>query len=235
MSGGTDMYCMNCGIKYGDSEKRCPLCGLPAYHPDIKREAAPALYPEKWEAVAPERSSLCIILTVSFAVALISCLLTNLLMTSAVTWSGYVIAGVICAYVLIVLPLWFSRPNMVIFVPVDFVAVCLLLLYINLKTGGHWFLSFAFPVTGMYCLLFSAFTALAKYLNRGWFFILGGFFIALGGSTMLLEFFESITFETPMFLWSPYPAGILCSVGLFWILAGIIKPLGNAIKKRMFI
>ncbi len=225
---------MNCGVKLGDSEEKCPLCGLRAYHPDIKRETAPAPFPTEWEAIKPERSSLCVILTVSLFVAFLSCLVINLLLTHNITWAGYVMAGVLCGYVLFVLPLWFPKPNMVIFVPVDFVVVCLLLLFINLATGGHWFLSFAFPVTGIYCLLFSAFTALAKYLHRGWFFILGGFFIALGCSTMLVEFFESITFETRMFLWSLYPTAILSSVGLFWILAGIIRPLGNAIRKRMF-
>ena len=43
---------------------------------------------------------------------------------------------------LAVLPLWFRRPNPVIFVPADFAAIGLYLLYINFATGGHWFLTF---------------------------------------------------------------------------------------------
>ena len=35
------------------------------------------------------------------------------------------------------LPLWFRRPNPVIFVPVDFAAIGLYLLYINFATGGR--------------------------------------------------------------------------------------------------
>lgn len=36
------MYCMNCGVKLGQGEKKCPLCGLPAYHPDLKRTPGPS-------------------------------------------------------------------------------------------------------------------------------------------------------------------------------------------------
>ena len=52
---------------------------------------------------------------------------------------------------------------------------------------------------------------------------------------MLLEFFICITFDKRMFVWSLYPVALLGSIGLFWILAGIIRPLGNAIRKRAFL
>ena len=84
-------------------------------------------------------------------------------------------------------------------------------------------------------LLATAIAAIARYVHRGWFFLLGGSCIALGCSTMLLELFLSITFHTRMFVWSLYPLATLSSMGLFWILAGIIRPLGNALRKRMFV
>ena len=51
-------------------------------------------------------------------------------------WSGFASGGILLLYVLTVLPLWFKRPNPVIFVPVDFAAIILYLLYIDLATGG---------------------------------------------------------------------------------------------------
>ncbi len=39
------MYCMNCGVRLGDSEKRCPLCGLRVYHPDLETPRGEPLYP----------------------------------------------------------------------------------------------------------------------------------------------------------------------------------------------
>ena len=82
--------------------------------------------------------------------------------------------------------------------------------------------------------LITAFAAIARYVHRGWFFLIGGSCIVFGCSTMLLELFLSITFHTKMFSWSLYPVAVLSTMGLFWILAGIIPPLGNALRKRMF-
>lgn len=226
---------MNCGVKLGDSESRCPLCGLRAYHPDLPEQKGKPLYPRNWAAPKPERSGMRFLLTVCFVVALMACVLVDVLMGNGVTWSGFVIGGILTGYLILVLPLWFHRPNFAVLLPVDFLAVGLLLLYVNLATGGRWFLSFAFPVTAMYGALVTACTVLWKYVRRGLFFLLGGACIAFGGSAMLLEFFLSITFGTRMFLWSLYPAAVLGSVGLFWILAGIIRPLGNALRKRMFL
>ena len=85
----------------------------------------------------------------------------------SIIWSGYASGDVALLYVIVALPLWFRRPNPVIFVPIDFVAIGLYLLYINFATGGHWFLSFAFPVTGAIGLLVSAMVALLRYLPGG--------------------------------------------------------------------
>lgn len=75
---------------------------------------------------------------------------------------------------LTVLPLWFKRPNPVIFVPVDFAAIILYLLYIDLATGGHWFLTFAFPVAGSIGVLITTMVALLRYVRRGYLYIFGG-------------------------------------------------------------
>ena len=39
------MYCVNCGVELADSEKKCPLCGMPVFHPDIPRTPAEPPFP----------------------------------------------------------------------------------------------------------------------------------------------------------------------------------------------
>lgn len=229
------MYCMNCGVKLGKGEQKCPLCGLRAYHPDLNRVPGTPLYPRQWNAPEAERSALRYLLTVFFTVAVAACLIVDILLKGRMTWSGFALSGLMTGYVLLVLPLWFHRPNSVIFLGLDFTAVGLMLLYIDLKVEGGWYLSLAFPVTALYGVLVTGFAALLKYVRRGRFFLLGGGCIVFGCSTMLLELFISITFGTKMFAWSLYPVAILSTVGLFWILAGIIRPLGDAIRKKTFL
>lgn len=229
------MYCMNCGVKLADSETHCPLCGLRAYHPDLPRTPGQPLYPRDWSAPKAEKSGWRILLSISFGIALTACLMVDLLISGKISWSGFAIGGILTGYLVLVLPMWFRRPNWVVLLGVDFLSIGLLLLYIDLAVSGGWFLSFALPVTALYGALVTGTAALVKYVRKGWFFLFGGASIAFGCSAMLLEFFLSITFHTKMFLWSLYPMAALCANGLFWILAGILRPLGNAIRKRIFV
>lgn len=226
---------MNCGVRLASSEKSCPLCGLRAYHPDLPENTGAPLYPRQWSAPTREHSGLRFLLILLLLAATAVCLPVDLHLNGHVVWSGFVLCSLGAAYVVTALPLWFSRPNPAILVPVDFLAVGLLLLYIDLKISGGWFLSFAFPVTGIYGILCTVVVILARYVRKGYFFIFGGALIAFGCSSMLLELFQCITFGGRMFRWSLYPVAVLSAMGLFWILAGAIRPLGDAIRKRMFI
>ena len=39
------MYCVKCGGELADSEKKCPLCGTPVFHPDIPRNLSEPPFP----------------------------------------------------------------------------------------------------------------------------------------------------------------------------------------------
>ena len=169
------MYCVKCGVELADSEKKCPLCGTPVFHPDIPRNLSePPFPPDK--RIRPEdvnRSGILFVLTIAALLPALLCLLCDWRINGTLVWSGYAAGAIGLLYIVILLPMWFRHPNPVIFVPVDFIAVGLYLLYINFATGGHWFLSFAFPVTGAIGLLISAAVALTHYLRSGYLYIYG--------------------------------------------------------------
>ena len=209
------MYCVKCGVELADSEKKCPLCGTPVFHPDIPRNLSePPFPPDK--RIRPEdvnRSGVLFVLTIAALLPALLCLLCDWRINGTLVWSGYAAGAIALLYVVILLPMWFRRPNPVIFVPVDFIAVGLYLLYINFATGGHWFLSFAFPVTGAIGLL-----------------ILGG------GLAVLIEFLINLTFQIHETLfWSFYPmvAGIV--LGLMLIVIAICKPLRESLHRKFFL
>ena len=138
--------------------------------------------------------------------------------------------------IVILLPMWFRHPNPVIFVPVDFVAVGLYLLYIDFASGGHWFLSFAFPVTGAIGLLVTAVVTLTHYLHGGYLFIYGGGFILSGALAVLIEFLLNLTFQIhETFFWSFYPlvAGVV--IGSMLIVIAVCKPLRESLHRKFFL
>lgn len=231
------MYCVKCGVELADSEKKCPLCGTPVFHPDIERKPAePPFPPDRRHAENVSRVGILFVLTVLFVLPAAICLLCDWRINGGIVWSGYAAGGIVLLYILVLLPMWFRHPNPVIFVPVDFVAIGLYLLYIDLATGGHWFLSFAFPVTGAIGVLVTAVVALTRYLHAGYLYIYGGGLILGGALAMLIEFLLNLTFQVhETFFWSFYPlvAGVL--LGLMLIVIAVCKPLRESLRKKFFL
>ena len=232
------MYCIKCGVELADSEKVCPLCGTRVFHPDLPQAQGEPPYPPQ-EQARPEEVShtgALFVLTVLLALPAVLSILCDWRVNGRIVWSGYSVGGAALLYVMVVLPLWFRRPNPVIFVPVDFAAIGLYLLYINFATGGHWFLSFAFPVTGAIGLLVTAVVVLTRYLHGGWLYIYGGAFILAGGLAVLIEFLINLTFHVHQtFFWSFYPLAAGVILGLMLIVIAICKPLRESLQRKFFL
>ncbi len=230
------MYCINCGVKLADSEKKCPLCGLVPYHPDLPRTPGKPLYPENQYPPTEVRPKVAqAVLLIFFLLPMVTTLLIDLRLNGGVTWSGYVIGALGLIYVTLVLPWWFKKPNPVIFVPCGFGAAGLYLLYIDLATGGNWFLSFAFPVAGGLCLIVTAVVALLRYVRGGRLYIFGGANMALGGMMLLMEFLIGITFGISFVGWSLYPLTALFLLGGFLIYLAVNPAAREMMERKLFI
>lgn len=231
------MYCVFCGVKLADSEQYCPLCGTEAIRPAALKSQAELLYPRKqYPNVQLSPVKAMTIITVLFLLPILITLQCDLLITGSVTWSGYVIGGLLVAYVAFALPGWFKKPNPAIFVPCSFVAIGAYLLYINLATGGSWFLSFAFPVTGVVGLVVTAVTVLLRYVRRGILYILGGAMLALGFFMPLMEFLLTITFPSIVFMgWFLFPLTALVLLGGTLIFLAICRPARESAERKLFI
>lgn len=230
------MYCVNCGVKLADTEKQCPLCGVTAFHPELVRGEEEPLYPrQKYPEEKAASRSAQIMLTTAFLLPLLICLVCDLQLSGAVTWSGIVMGAMLVGYVTLILPFWFRKPNPVVFVPCAFAAIGLYLLYIDLSTAGGWFLSFAFPVTGGIGLIVTAVVALLRYLRRGRLYIIGGAATALGAFMLLVEFLLVVTFGIPFMGWSLYPLIVLVLLGGTLIFLAIHRPARETMERKFFI
>lgn len=230
------MYCVNCGVKLSDTEKQCPLCGVTAYHPDIQRDEEKPLYPrEKLPAHQVSSRTALIVVTTAFLLPVLITLLCDLQISGRVSWSGYVIGALLTAYVIIVLPGWFRRPNPVVFTACSFLVIGLYLLYIDLAVGGDWFLSFAFPVTGGVGLIVTAVVTLLRYVRRGALYIIGGALMALGAFMLLMEFLLCVTFALRFVGWSLYPLVALVLLGGMLIFLAINRTAREKMERKFFI
>lgn len=228
------MYCAKCGVKLADTEKICPLCGTEAYHPDIERPEVDPLFPHDF---VPKReiskTTVEIIVITLFLIPIFTTLYCDLILNSAVTWSGYVVFSLSLLYIIAVLPTWFRRPTPAVFVPVDFLCIGLFLQYVNFKTDGDWFLSFAFPTTLYLGLTVTAVSVLLYYLKKGHMYVIGAFFIALGIFMDFVEFFLVITFDTKFIGWSIYPMIPLVLIGLGLIAISINRSARAVLERKL--
>ena len=232
------MYCVKCGVELADSEARCPLCGTEVVLPKgLTRERAPSPYPPYPGAVTEglTRCGALFIVTFLFFLPFALCLLIDWRISGGIGWSGVASGAILLLYFLVAFPFWFRRPNPVIFVPIDGAAVALYLLYLDLSTGGRWFLSLAFPTVGFFTLLLTAIVTLRRYIwgHRG--YIYGGASLLTAGFSLLLEYLINTTFGiSGMFHWSLYICTALFLLGAVLMVFAIVRPWRDALRKKLF-
>lgn len=230
------MYCVKCGIKLADTEGRCPLCNTAPGEAVIKREPARALYPKnRYPEVSVRPGAINGTILFLFLIPLFVLFFVDMQTKGSLDWFWYVAGALVLAYIVLALPIWFHKPNPVIFVPCDFAATALYLLLIQLLTGGNWFLSFALPVTGAVGLIVTTVVVLLRYLRKGRLYIFGGAMIAMGAVMLLVEGLLSVTFQVAFVLWSVYPLIVLALLGGLLIFLAINSAARERMERKFFI
>ncbi len=233
------MYCVQCGVELQKGVEKCPLCGLRVYHPELREQPEALPYPKRVEEETVSHGGLLFIVSFLFAIPLLVCLLVDFHLNGRIGWSGIVAFSLLASYLIFCLPLWFRRPNPVIFFPVAMAGVLGLCLYLCLVSGGRWFLSFAFPVGGAVLLIVEAVIVLLRYAvgeqRHRALFVFGGAFIGVGGLCVLIEFLLRVSFGIAMRWWSLYPLTALTLLGVMLIVIGACPPLRLSLHKKFFI
>ena len=229
------MYCSNCGVALAQTEKKCPLCGVRAYHPDIPRPEKEGLYPDHAPRPQPKPATIRVLLIALFLIPILVTIQCDLLINSTITWSAYVAGALLTIYVWLILPTWFRKPNPVIFVPCDFAALGLYLLYISLANDGKWFFPFALPTLLTVMVIVSAVITLMRYVPRGRLYIFGGAFLALGLYMPIMETLICMTFAKKFVYWFIYPTNALVVLGGMLIFLAIVRPARETMQRKFFI
>ena len=229
------MYCINCGVKLESGESKCPLCDTKIYHPDFVIEEEKKTYPKGRMPEKKRRSSsFNVVVMIMFLIPAVVSFLADFQLDRKVEWYGYVLGALIIGYTAFALPLWFEKPNPVVFTPCVFAEAIGYLLYINCVTDGNWFLSFAFPVAGGLGIIATTVVTLLYYLKKGKLYIWGGTFTLTGGLVMLIEFFITTTFGIPFMGWSVYPLTVLILLGLLMFYLAINKSAREIMERKLF-
>ena len=231
------MYCINCGVKLEDTEKRCPLCGVTVYHPEISRPEAAPLYPPHRYPVAEAASKAAqIVITTLMAIAALTNLFIDRQINGTVSWGGIVAGGIWVAFVLVVFPFWFKKVNATMYLGTAVISIALYLWYICRVTGGSWFWTFALPVTAYIGALIYVQTILLLRWRKKALVILGAGFFALGLLMPLMEYLMEVTFHPEGYpAWSVYPLMGLFLLGGMLIFLAVNHRAREKMEEKFFV
>lgn len=231
------MYCIKCGAELARGQGICPICNTRVIHPDFPVDTDEAAYPiKKFKSEEISRVSLMFVVTILTLLPMLLPMIFEITWKHSISWSGYVLFGVMLFYEMFLLPLWFKRPNPVIFVPCAFFAMAAFVFYVSYKTSGSWYLTFALPVILSLGIIITAMTALNRYLKHGKLYIYGGGLVSLGLWTVLIEWLLKLAFGVSTSVkWSLFSFGALAVIGILLILIAIIKPFKEALRKIFYI
>ena len=228
------MYCVNCGVRLADTEEKCPLCDVAVGTALPGRQEAPLYPPDRIPYTKVNKGAVNGAFLILWMIPLLVVLFVDLQVDWVFGWSYYVAGAMVMAYVIFALPLWFQKPNPVVFVPCSFGAVAAYLYLVAWLTGGSWYFGFALPVTGGLALVVTAVVTLLRYVKKGRLYILGGAFMALGAMMLLAELLMMHTFSLPFSGWSVYPLIVLVLLGGTLIFLGINKTARERMERRFF-
>ena len=228
------MYCINCGVKLADSEDKCPLCNtaIPIPHPTNEEHK---LYPtDKMPIVRSKRNALNGCIIILLLIPSVLTFFSDIHDNGNLDWFGYVMGGIFVFYVLFALPVWFRKPNPVIFIPCDFAAIALYVWYIDYASNGNWYWTFALPVIFNLGIIVCSLITLLRYLKRGRLYVIGGCIIALGVFVLMFELLLAKTFTLPFDGWSIYPLITLVLLGCMFLYLAINKQAREMMARKLF-
>ena len=229
------MYCMKCGAKLGDREVKCPLCGFDL--PKISPEQEKSLYPRTERPRQREDfKGLLLFFTLLLCGGGGAVLAMDLSAGGGISFSAWVLFGLLLFYTAFLLPRWFKNPNPVIFLPVFGVCFLGLLWYLDFFYGSGWFFPLALPVGVVFLLLLEAVVTLSRYVRGGKLYIYGGFFIGISLLSAISELIGRAFFRLAICLtWSMIPLIVFFVVGMGLIVIAIVPSFRAYVQRRFFV
>lgn len=172
-------YCVHCGVRLAEAEKRCPLCATPVIDPCAKEAADSApMFAEVLQAPPEKRLNRTFLANLVFGVLLVPFVITALVGVAAgvdLSWAFFVIGAELCLWAIVLLPLIWPGHRAYVYLVADVAAVTLLLAMVAEHSAGwSWFVGIAVPILAFACAVMLAIAwvvrrkALSALAKTGW-------------------------------------------------------------------
>jgi len=129
-------YCVNCGVKLGEQEKRCPLCNTVVINPNEYEKEQEEIYPETIEKnIRRVDNRILIFISVCFVFAAAAAVMADYIINAAVTWSLVVGGSLLMPWLMFVLPVATRVRNIRRILAANLIFLAVYLVFIDVYAG----------------------------------------------------------------------------------------------------
>ncbi len=232
-------YCVNCGVELAEYIKKCPLCSTEVINPNQPYDfASSPPYPE-YQPVPKQKLSAKLVLgiiAILFLLPVAVCMTADIAYDGVIGWSGYVITSLFAVYTFIASALTVHGESLLLEQIFDYMAILLLLVYIEEHSAGAWFLPLALPITVCVALTTLVLTFFARILKKRILTVVSvGMFLSsivcvVCDILIKYNYFNSISIG-----WSLYPFISLVIIGSVLLFIDNNKYIKRRLEKKFFI
>ncbi len=232
-------YCVNCGVKLSDSEKKCPLCGTEVINPNKPwKEPNVGPYPKRVEHIVRKvdtqygaiLASLLLIIPVGVT------LFADTIADNKVGWSLWVLGAATVIFFFSLFPLLCKRKRPYLYLVIDTFVLGIYLWLISCNTTSDWYFSLGLPLVLLVgcCVCASVYTfrrsRLAIYVKWAVQFLITGL-LSMGIEIIINKFLQ----KSPIVNWSVYPMITFIIFSIIMLILNRKKNLQEEIRKRLYI
>lgn len=227
-------YCVNCGVKLKNSEKKCPLCNTKVINPNNLDNEYEPVYSnriENFKKINYKYLSKIIILVLMITSFLV--LLVDYVCSKNITWSLYVVVSIL--YLGTHLSFTVIK-NIYISLIIHLLSTELFMLFIAYMTSGmHWYLYLILPFIFIVWIYVMLVTYLIK--RKGNLLKRISLCLLFSGLTVIAveACIDLFRFNVINYKWSLYAAFPITIISTLIFILSYSKRIVDEIKQRMFI
>lgn len=217
-------YCVHCGVKLEAGEKKCPLCMTPVFDPSAQpAPEAPRAYPVRTPEQEFKRNKrfLLALFSVMLVAPALLCLVIDLMLSGAITWSGYASSALALLYLCVAVPLLADKHHVYWAVGTGFICLNVFLFLVEtMSNSGKWFFPIALPALAAAALMLTVIIILYRKGKLNKLTLIAALSAAIALECVIIEGLCIASLQSKGgFTWSPIVLApcLVLSVSLFFI------------------
>ncbi len=233
-------YCVECGVKLGEAEEKCPLCGTMVQnpiHPYSPRAPKPFPVRTKEQNLQIDRRYLLGLISMAMLLPAALCMVIDLFFGGRISWSFYPVGALVLLFVALAVPILVKKHRTYVTIAIDSLVLLGYLKMVELLSGAEgWFTPVVFPLIMLAALMVLGMTASVRQRLIRELSIPATILTLVALLSLAAELLvSSQMFRQLQVAWSPFvmlPCGF---IALMLYLVQTHKPLREELKKRLHI